>query len=125
MKAGLSDAAGVQYTDVWFAQRNLPSSHRSQQYGTISHDRSLRLKLARLPDGIQWLTGEIPIVTERSLYTRLGDIFVVGCGMSCPCRRVWSPDPKEDSSLKVAEMPPLPSGINRGWERHRVRAEPD
>ncbi len=84
-------------------------------------------KLARLssPDGIQWLTGEIPIVTDRSLYTRLGDIFVVGCGMSVLAGGCGLLIRKKTPPLKVAEMPPLPSGINRGWERHRVRAEPD
>lgn len=33
------------------------------------------------PDGIQWVNAEVPIVTELSLYARLGEIFVLSCGM--------------------------------------------
>ena len=32
-------------------------------------------------DDIQWVNAEVPIVTELSLYARLGEIFILGCGM--------------------------------------------
>jgi len=33
------------------------------------------------PESSEWLTAVVPLVTERSLYARLGDSFVFGCGM--------------------------------------------
>ena len=43
-------------------------------FGRVASSRSSN-------SGMRWATATIPLVTDRTPYTRMGDIFVLGCGL--------------------------------------------